>query len=230
MNPIKSAIIQFQRNCLKFNGTNQMVTVPNNGLDGFGTTMTIFAWIRRDAENWSNGGFGSFFLRTSTTGSTGQALYGFHSDSSNPLMFTHTSEAAKRPGTIRVSSPDIPVGKWFFYTGLMTSSGMRLYQNMILRHESDLVKTIGSNNNHNLYIAGPRHTYMSIGAAGIFNYDIAPSDIKEIMYRGLKGNESGLVCYYPMDKIVSGQILDASPNNFHGNLSNNPPLQRTMIR
>lgn len=56
----------------------------------------------------------------------------------------------------------------------------------------------------------------------IWNKALSESQVRETMCKKLAGNEPGLIGYWTFDEISGSNLLDKSPNNFHGQLKGNP--------
>ena len=198
------------QNCLDFDGSDDMVSIPYNSAFDINTTVTVEAWVNFtnvDAERpvvIKNGG--AFYLYASPPGYAGKAGFFIEGVSSSWL----------------VSTTSINDGVWHHIAGTYDGSTIKVYVDGIMENsvlgsgdatDSGQSITIG-------YRDGGYKFTGKIDEVRIWNIAREADDIPKNMYKQLTGNESGLIAYYNFNNGTGETLQDFSPNALDGTLTN----------
>lgn len=197
---------------LKFDGTRAYVDLGNPPELSFTGPVTIEAWIRPRAVNAP--GFQNILSHGYTLDPNGELALRIASGQYQIVSWNGVSFFAAAP------VPPEDVGHWVHLAGVYDGTRWHLYRNGV-DHASSLA-SVGA-----LSFDAP----WAIGARGggterFFNGDIAevrlwriaraPEEIREDMGRTLKGDEQGLVGYWPMNEGRGSLAQDRSASEAHG--------------
>jgi hypothetical protein len=215
--PIVTASIA---NALDFDGVNDYVSIGADPKLNITGTITLAAWIYRNAT----GRYDCIIGKDNYGANDGYSLWIYNDD-----------KLTLRFGSSRVyqSSSTIPKEIWTHVAATYDGTNAKLYVNGNLSVSySALAPTTNSNN---LYIGTPQDAignslfnfYGKIDEVNIWNVARSQTDIQSSMTSELLGSETGLLAYYKFNQgIPAGNntgisnLLDKTTNSFHGFLNN----------
>jgi len=211
-------------NALNFDGTNDLVTIPDNTLLR-PVNLTIEGWFNFNSST----GIQVLVSKTYNSGNINSFAIWLNSNTINACTGSNTGESI-------ISAPFTPViGNWYyiaykFNDALNTHSlyvdGIEMANipnNVTIFYDSHplCIGTSIEYETYNLQFNG------KMDEVRIWNYARTTAEIQNNMYTSLVGNETGLVAYYKFDQGIScgantaiTTLTDATSNNNNGTLTN----------
>jgi len=204
-----SAFISNQeKGALQFNGVNNYVSL---GYLSPGNKWTVEAWVKPDVLSYGNkliagSGYSNAPWGICMVDSRLAAIYKSASGSSQTLIADNVT---------------ITAGVWYHLACAFNGTNIRLYIN------GQLVKSAIANSNYNTYsypIIGGDPGYLnyfsgSIDEVRIWDRERSQSQISYAMNHILAGNESGLLGYWPFNKVNGITVTDFSGNGHNGTIN-----------
>jgi hypothetical protein len=219
--------LQASNKTLAFNGTSSEVSFINNDLNlEAGNTMSVTAWVKWDnmtnAGSWANvvalnsniagaGDVGQFWLQ--------------HSQTNNKFEFAVNTLNART----YIQSLTTPlVGTWYHLAGVYNGSSITIYVNGVAEATTSLTGAINPYlNTFKLNMcqwANSENNYRrfngDIDEVSIWNTALGTTDIHTMMCKSLKGTETGLIAYWPMNETSGTIVYDYTANARNGNNQN----------
>lgn len=206
-------------NALNFDGVNDYVSVNSDTKLNLTSTISLSAWIYRNAT----GKYDCIIGKDNYSQNNGYSLWIYNDDK---LTFRFGSR-------IYQSSTTIPNNVWTHVAGAFDGTNAKLYINGTLA--SNAAASVPSSNTGALYLGTPQDAVGniafnfsgSIDEASIWNIALTQSQIQANMIAGLLGNEAGLVAFYPFNQGVAAgdnsainSVLDFASNGLNGILNN----------
>ena len=214
-------------NSLAFDGTNDIVTVPNAaGVNNFATTQkfTLECWVKP-----ANIKVGTFINKG---GGSGGEQYSLDLDGSGNIRFYIQGTAANSYNIISIPNTNISIGTWTHLAATYDAAGgiMMLYVNGVQKGSRAPSNSLMSNST-GLAIGAQANAAQffngQIDEVRIWNRALCASEILNNMNKELAPGQNGLVAYYKMNQgIASGAntsittLTDASGSGSIGTLTN----------
>lgn len=212
--------------CLTFDGKTSEVSFKNNdlGLSG-GNTLTVTAWVKWNSFTSMNPWANVVTLNNSTgNGDIGQFWFQ-HNQNNTKFEFAVQTLTTRN---IIQSTINPVTGTWYHIAGVYDGSFVTLYVNGIAQGKNILTGNINNfQGNFKLNIgkwANSTNNYRrfngDIDEVTIWKKALTQTEIKNMMCRNLKGNETGLVGYWAMNETSGSNVNDPTSNGRTGtNLS-----------
>lgn len=221
--PITSTLYENRQagQALRFE-TNQSAHVQfeyNPALDISGDSITVEAWINKDAASQG----GSIILGNNEASSNGYGLYITDNSDSSRVTFSPTDFGSRHVTSETYLEPN----KWYHVAGVYQDGDTFIYINGALDNTSNnSSRSIGST--HHGMVFGASHlgadSYFigEIDEVRIWNKRIDQSLINQRYNQALQGNEEGLVGYWRFDEPNGDVIRNSANPPMDGELVNNP--------
>jgi hypothetical protein len=218
--------VAISNKCLTFNGNNSEVNFSNNNLNlDAGNTLTVTAWIKwNSATNvspWAN-----IVSLVNNTGSGDVGQFWFQHDQTN-TKFEFAVQTVNNRTYIQSSITPLQ-GTWYHITGVYDGSFVTLYVNGVQQGKNVLTGTINNyQSNFKLTIgewANSSNNYRrfngDIDEVSIWKTALSQTQVRDMMCKSLKGNETGLIGYWPMNETSGITVFDLTSNARNGINSN----------
>lgn len=215
-----------ETNCLDFDGTDDFVSIPDNGTLDFasGSTFTLETWTNWKGQNNNGDGTCVFFDKTQFTD---QANYRFYvvepgGANANKIGFWNGSSNVFSTGTV-------PLNTWTHVALVYDNTTYTFYINGTASGTG--THSAGAVNNGAVFLGKDntqgREMYGALDEMRIWNVARTSTQIMA-SYRGeLCGSETGLVAYYDFNQGIPGgnnsgisMVDDKTSNNNDGTLTN----------
>ncbi len=222
------------RQALDFDGTNDYVSLPS----GFGTAFnglqhfSFCGWVYH--TNLNTDTWGTYFTRSKFTATTNRVtLHQLPSSSaygSDDIMFG----VGVDPNWLDAytTSNVLELNKWihlavvFDGTQSTNEEKIKIFVNgkqETLTFSGNPVTTLGDNSDYNYLAFYNSNEFFKGGKFDEFsfwNVSLTENQIREIMFRTLSGDESGLISYYRFDQTDGTILYDMTANGYNGTLTN----------
>jgi len=205
-----------------FDGDTNYFNIPATAtLNAITGAITLEAWVKPKKQYYNSDiakGQSNFFMQIVTM----RPSFYFRN------LIIDYSGASEYWGRL-VALDTIPVDKWSHVACTYSSQNqsIKIYINGELVHDCHATGQIGSLT-EDLRIGArvsekyPEYMKGSIDEVRLWNVERTPTQIRENMSKGLKGNENGLVGYWNCNLIKGGTtIIDLSGHNHNGLMSGN---------
>lgn len=228
------------RQALDFDGTDCAVAMTSDFGNNFNSInkFSFAGWVYPTMVSINN--WGSFFsLESSSTGGR-IVIHEFPSASPNPdgteeILISISQNTGAGYGHGSTSSNILVPNRWahvaFVYDGTQTGNNNRLKLYVNGKEEPlTFSGTIPPTTTHTYdsYHIG-WYSYLSHFKGGkldefsFWNVSLSESQIREIMFKSLAGDESGLFAYYRFDQSDGATLYDITANGYNGTLINMDP-------
>jgi hypothetical protein len=194
---------------IRLNGTDAYIQIPRTHSLDAPEEITIEAWIRNDAEKP-----GDYAIVSKGFGGAGYELY-------------VAGDPGERRLGIRIAQADIQSDSilkddcWYHVAATYTNHFVRLYINGILDRVVQIEGTVLAVN-QDLFIGARRSNVDSesifpgdVDEVRIWNIVRSDDEIHAYMHRELKGQETGLIGYWPFSTGTMRAVIDEASGN-HG--------------
>ena len=212
---------------LAFNGNSSGVSFTNNDLNlEAGNTMSVAVWVKWD--NMTNAGSWANVLTLNSNiagaGDVGQ-FWLQHSQTNNKFEFAVNTLNAR---TYIQSLTTPVVGTWYHLAGVYNGSSITIYVNGVAEATAALTGAINPYlNTFKLNMgqwANSENNYRrfngDIDEVSIWNIALGTVDIRAMMCKSLKGTETGLIAYWPMNETSGTIVYDYTSNARNGSNQN----------
>ncbi len=213
---------------LNFDGNNQYVEVPGDGLNiaqDSRTPFTIELWMRgkNGADTWG------YAMHRSSSDSVGASVYwlgvdGFNNTYGAAVNGKISSTAGAGGDTGVTIEPDV----WHHLALTYDGTNQNVYLDGELKcgpEEVGPISNTRSNNKIGIASTPIRSNFRPIdgviGEVRVWDYVRSQTEIFTNMYKQMTGSESGLVAYWPLDDGEGTEIEDIAGSN-DGTAVNNP--------
>lgn len=206
-------------NCVKFDGVNDKITLP------------------QAVSNFGTGDFSVDFWITSPVVPSGHSyiLMGNRNDGCNTSSFWEiilgvnnvflTIKDNPNP-TVSVSTNEVDDGNWHHIAVVRTSTQMLAYQNGELISTLNVAASNVNTSGQCVLGRGPCTPYWTGGTSfsgkldelRVWNKALTPTEIRDNMCLPLTGSESGLLGYWNMNEGTGTTINDLTTNGYDGTL------------
>ncbi|MGB0851104.1 MAG: LamG-like jellyroll fold domain-containing protein [Bacteroidia bacterium] len=219
-------ISQGSSNALDLSGGIKDLQVPYNAALNPSTNISVEAWIypmTYGPQSWRN----TIVSTDSWTQPGGEQGYVLRCGAGGILSFNF----AINPTGWReaLSTSTMALNKWHHVVGTYDGSTIKVYINGQLDGSFTYSGTIKTTTSNSLKIGSLSDPSQSrefdghIDEVRIWNITLSESQIRDRMCKRLKGNEAGLIAYYPMDEGTGTSTADKSTNSFNATMGNPQP-------
>jgi hypothetical protein len=200
---------------LDFNGTNQIVGIPNQA--AFNTLpLTVMTWFKAPTNS-----LGAALVNKYSSGShNGYQIFmlGGH------LVAWYYRDTADVVGTLDAGF--VNDGQWHHTAFVVDANGGQLYLDGVLKSSQAWTGTPGPTTSTfgislGIY-QGNSFWKGQLDEVSFWNAALSPSQIHSAAVQGLTGTESDLLAYYRLDEGGGLFIADSSTNHFNGTNAPNP--------
>ncbi len=213
---------------INFDGVDDVVSVPHDAsLSGFGTALTVEAWIRPEKVTGRQGIVGKW-NDLGATNRRSMLLWATNDD----VQFYVSSTGGDFPSAI--STNKLTIGKWTHIAGTYDGQTIRLYVDGVLSATESFSGSMFNNTVDPLLIGAVdgggtsrQHFDGDIDEVRLYNRVLCADEILAHMNCELSGLESGLNAYYNFNQGVAGgdnagldSLIDGSSNGNNGQLQN----------
>ncbi|MBD2600506.1 MULTISPECIES: sulfatase-like hydrolase/transferase [Microcystis] len=195
-------------NVLFFDGKGDYVEIPNypNPTE----SMTISVWAKSNTPTWN---------QTGCLVSKRDAFVLYPVAGGKSIRFCIPSQGWQETAV----DPKIDITQWHHYAGTFDGKSIRLYIDGEEVARKDYVGKIQADNG-SLFIGwddgiGGRYFNGQITEVCLWNIARREQDIKGDMYRRLKGNEPGLVGYWPLNEGSGNIVTDKTGKGSNGTIN-----------
>ncbi|MFN6531150.1 LamG-like jellyroll fold domain-containing protein [Nostoc sp. ChiSLP03a] len=205
---------------LSFDGIDDLVDIGKKPEFKIEKTLTVEAWVYPEQQKQWAGIFGNIF----DTGFT-ESGYGFCLDGASGVNFTCTPD---KKGIQYLSSgtKTLTLSQWQHVTGTYNGQEMKVYVNGVLKATKAIsANKINYNPENNLRIGvyqDDNEAYNfkgKIAEVRLWNCIRSEAEIKSCMYNSLKGNEPGLVGYWPLNEGSTTTVKDGTSLSNNGKIT-----------
>lgn len=201
-------------------GNNNITVLDNTALD-LNNTFTINSWFKTD-EN-SSTGIQQIVNKYNAVGDLRSYALGLVDVSGvQKIQLAISPDGNSTSGLVVNSISNIEIGKWYHVSATSDGSNIRIYINGIL--DNTVAYTQGLfKNNVNLKIGASISNIEAfngeISELSIWNQALSELEIQKNMYSSLKGDETGLIGYWPLNESTGNISYDRSINSNDGNIT-----------
>lgn len=218
------ATSQTNNSSVSLDGTNDYISIPNNGVLNPTNAITIQAWIK--ADSWTpdillNSNYIVGKDEWSTTPVTGYSLC---SGGNGKLSFDFASGVTWHP---LISASIMSTNVWYYVTGTYDGSQLKIYINGLLVGFQNFSGTINTcteplNIGRTPYInsSTPRWFDGKIDQVEIWNIALDSAQINQYMLCSPIGNEAGLVGFWNFEEGIGTFTADKTMYGNNGQLIN----------
>ncbi|MFN6487575.1 LamG-like jellyroll fold domain-containing protein [Nostoc sp. DedQUE02] len=205
---------------LSFDGIDDLVDIGKKPEFKIEKTLTVEAWVYPEQQKQWAGIFGNIF----DTGFT-ESGYGLCLDGVSGVNFACTPE---NKGIQYLSSGNktLTLSQWQHITGTYNGQEMKVYVNGVLKATKAIsANTINYNPENNLRIGvyqDDNEAYNfkgKIAEVRLWNCIRSEAEIKSFMYTRLRGNEPGLVGYWPLNEGSTTTAKDVTTRSNNGQIT-----------
>jgi len=206
------------RQALDFDGSNDYIDC---GIDQnlLVSSFTVSAWV---------------YPETSVNNSGVAGAHGEYSGGPGGIIFLQFEDHQWACGIGNSSAfqrvdIDLPLNQWSYITMVYSSNNfIKVYSNGILIGVNNSISTLNPATDSYFWIgraydATNRYFDGKIDEFSVWTEILTESEIREIMFKSLEGNESGLFAYYRFDHADGTTLYDMTSNGHNGTLTNMYP-------
>lgn len=218
------------RPVLRFDGSDDYVSVPDSPALHSDRQLTVSGWFRTEGfpRTWQN-----IFWKGNTPDCTGgceNREYALWLNGNGHLAFSSTPESRVGVGELGVGTPagTIQVGQWYHFAAVLDSDAnqMRIYVNGELKAEGPYatsnIRTTTGPLNFGINKVGEWAFLGGIQHISLWSTALTAEDIADLMAQNPSGNEADLMGYWPLLEGSGLTALDYSANANAGTLINGP--------
>ncbi len=213
---------------LNFDGLNDVVSVPHDAsLSGYGTALTVEAWIRPEKVTGRQGIVGKW---NDLSGTNRRSMLLWAND--DDVQFYVSSTGSNFPNVVATNK--LTIGEWTHVAGTYDGQTIRVYINGVLSASTAFSGTLFNNTVDPLLIGAVdgggtsrQHFDGDIDEVRVYNRVLCADEIVAHLNCELSGSEIGLGAYYNFNQGIAGgdntgldTLIDSSPNNNTGDLQN----------
>ena len=213
---------------LNFDGLNDVVSVPHDAsLSGYGTALTVEAWIRPEKVTGRQGIVGKW---NDLSGTNRRSMLLWAND--DDVQFYVSSTGSNFPNVVATNK--LTIGEWTHVAGTYDGQTIRVYINGVLSASTAFSGTLFNNTVDPLLIGAVdgggtsrQHFDGDIDEVRVYNRVLCADEIVAHLNCELSGSESGLGAYYNFNQGIAGgdntgldTLIDSSPNSNTGDLQN----------
>jgi len=211
--------LNFLWDCLDFNGTSDYISIPNNAsynLDYNATNagITFNAWIETNATS------GTIFDKAGI--STGEFSYSIQVETGGNFALSLKDNSGGLD--VAYGNKIINDGKWHYISAVISNSNIFLYVDSVLDANHTITTfTSATISTSSAYIGvdSTLSTYFkgNLAELALYKKALHQNDINKTMHSSLRGNETGLVGYWPLNEGTGLITYDRSLNTNDGTIA-----------
>lgn len=224
------------RQSLDFDGSDDFVNLPvsfSNAFDGL-QHFSFCGWVYQTAINTAN--WGTYYSVQNTTSHGGRVTFhqnpSTHPAGADDVLISISQNTSSLYGEAYTTGNVIELNKWIHFSVVFdgtvagNSNRLKLFLNGVetpLTFSYDIPSAFASDFNSREIARHGNSNYFKGGKFDEFsfwNLSLTESQIQDIMFKSLVGNESGLFAYYRFDQTDGSTLYDMTSNGHHGTLTN----------
>ncbi|MDZ8237186.1 MAG: LamG-like jellyroll fold domain-containing protein [Nostoc sp. ChiQUE01a] len=205
---------------LSFDGIDDFVDIGKKPEFKIEKTLTVEAWVYPEQQKQWAGIFGNIF----DTGFT-ESGYGLCLDGASGVNFACTPEK-RGIQYLSSGSKTLTLSQWQHITGTYNGQEMKVYVNGVLKATKAIsANKINYNPENNLRIGvyqDDNEAYNfkgKIAEVRLWNCIRSEAEIQSCMYTSLRGNEPGLVGYWPLNEGSTTTVKDVTSCSNNGKIT-----------
>ena len=199
-----------QEHSLRFDGSGDYVSVPDDPDLDLVQNYTLEAWIQPETFGWLNG-----------------VISKYHTPAANGYVLRLKSQAPYTGISFderETNNGILSSGQWYHLAAVKEGTQRRLYINGVSESLSGSALNTSSNSNPLRFGSdyGGRYFNGKIDEIRLWSIARTQDEIVSSMNVSLNGDEPGLVAYYNFNEGSGNQIIDQTGNNHNGSINGNP--------